>query len=81
MVLAGLWVGVALHAFKRANNQGWILQRHGYRAPAQVPAPSDRPRLGRLTHAPGLKSMDRYTSAYDGGRLDNSTLAARPPTL
>lgn len=26
----------ALHAFKDAYNRGWILQRHGYRTPAQV---------------------------------------------
>ncbi len=28
----------ALHAFKDAYNRGWILQRHGYRTPAQVRA-------------------------------------------
>jgi transposase InsO family protein len=28
----------ALHAFKDADNQSWILQRHGYRTPAQVRA-------------------------------------------
>jgi transposase InsO family protein len=28
----------ALHAFKDTYNQGWILQRHGYRTPAQVRA-------------------------------------------
>ena len=28
----------ALHTFKDAYNQGWILQRHGYRTPAQVRA-------------------------------------------
>ena len=28
----------ALHAFKNAYNAGWILQRHGYRTPAQVRA-------------------------------------------
>ena len=28
----------ALHAFKDAYNQGWILRRHGYRTPAQVRA-------------------------------------------
>ncbi len=28
----------ALHAFKKAYNQGWILQRHCYRAPARVRA-------------------------------------------
>jgi transposase InsO family protein len=28
----------ALHAFKDAYNQGWILERHGYRTPAQVRA-------------------------------------------
>jgi putative transposase len=28
----------ALHAFKDAYNESWILQRHGYRTPAQVRA-------------------------------------------
>ncbi|TVQ36953.1 MAG: IS3 family transposase, partial [Geminicoccaceae bacterium] len=28
----------ALHAFKDTYNQRWILQRHGYRTPAQVRA-------------------------------------------
>ncbi|NBB70340.1 MAG: hypothetical protein GVY33_08450 [Alphaproteobacteria bacterium] len=33
----------ALHAFKDAYNRRWILQRHGYRTPAQVRADQTAP--------------------------------------
>ena len=33
----------ALHAFKDADNRRWILQRHGYRTPAQVRADQTAP--------------------------------------
>jgi hypothetical protein len=29
---------LALHAFRQTYNQGWIIERHGYRTPAQVRA-------------------------------------------
>jgi putative transposase len=29
---------LALIAFKRTYNQGWIIERHGYKTPAQVRA-------------------------------------------
>ena len=35
----------ALHAFKDTSNQRWILQRHGYRTPAQLRADQTTPAM------------------------------------
>jgi putative transposase len=36
---------VALLAFQRTYNQGWIIERHGYKTPAQVRAEQIGPAL------------------------------------
>jgi putative transposase len=36
---------LALHAFQRTYNQSWILERHGYKTPAQVRAEQIGPAL------------------------------------
>ena len=36
---------LALHAFQRTYNQSWIIERHGYKTPAQVRAEQIGPAL------------------------------------
>ncbi len=52
---------LALLAFRQTYNQTWIIERHGYKTPAQVRADQIGPADGRVSAERCLKTVDRYT--------------------
>jgi hypothetical protein len=60
---------LALQQFRRTYNQGWIIERHGYKTPAQVRADQSRPDAhGRVSANRCLTTVDRYTGSPPAAR-------------
>ena len=67
---------LALIAFKRTYNQAWIIERHGYKTPAQVRADQSASTHGRVSADRCLTTVDRYTGS--DCRCALQSVATRP---